>query len=369
MNDPIILAAAQPEDRRGTHETNAPDDVVTGGPGGPGGPGATEVTDVTGILGPPDAPETADVPENRDARPMRTLLETAVTCRPIEEVTALVSLLKEDGRLPDAGHEALRTAAVTRPVQDVRRMVALLGESPHQVAEADITLRAAAVGRSIEDVALLVTILGTDEPGAPNKQDEQGEQGEPAEPERRRPAGAPEHAAPAAPAKPVVGTAAAEPYEEPYRLPYRELRDAPRQEPPRHTAPVAAAAAGSAVQRHVLRWPVAIALLVSGSLHLPKDLSALPSATPAALLPLLVTALCLGAGALLALRDTPAVWRAGAATALGVVAVHVLGGSAGFDPLHGAVGGSVAWAGIAVVLCAASVAVLSGVALRNRQES
>ncbi|MEW2137942.1 hypothetical protein AB0892_15290 [Streptomyces sp. NPDC005409] len=350
MNDPIILAAAQPEDRRGTPDTNAPDDVVTGGPGGPGAPDA------------PEAPEAPDALGHRDARPIRTLLETAVTCRPIEEVTALVNLLKEDGRLPDAGHEALRTAAVTRPVQDVHRMVALLGESPNEVAEADITLRAAAVGRSIEDVALLVTILGTDEPGVPNKQDEPAE---PGELERRRPAGAP---APAAQAKPVVAVAPAEPYEEPYRLPYRELHDAPRQEPPRRTAPVAAAA-GSAVLRHVLRWPVAIALLVSGALHLPKDLSALPSATPAALLPLLVTALCLGAGALLALRDTPAVWRAGAATALGVVAVHVLGGSAGFDPLHGAVGGSVAWAGLAVVLCAASVAVLSGVALRNRQES
>ncbi|MGW7460929.1 hypothetical protein [Streptomyces sp. NPDC054797] len=354
MNDPIILAAAQPEDRRGTHDTNAPDDVVTGAPGGPGG------SDVTGGPGAPDAPEAPDVLENRDAQPMRTLLETAVTCRPVEEVTALVSLLKEDGRLPDAGHAALRTAAVTRPVQDVRRMVALLGESPHEVAEADVTLRAAAVGRSIEDVALLVTILGTDEPGAPDQQDE------PDGPGRRRPAGAAEPARPAAPAKPVEAVAPAEPSEEPYRLPYRELHDAPRQEPPRRTAPVAAAA-GSAVLRHVLRWPVAIALLVSGALHLPKDLSALPSATPAHLLPLLVTALCLGAGALLALRDTPTVWRAGAATALGVVAVHVLGGSAGFDPLHGAVGGSVAWAGVAVVLCAASVAVLSGVALRNRQ--
>ncbi|MGW2585207.1 hypothetical protein ACWCYZ_28475 [Streptomyces virginiae] len=78
--------------------------------------------------------------------------------------------------------------------------------------------------------------------------------------------------------------------------------------------------------------------------------------------------LCLVSGALVALRDTTAVWRAGAATALGVVALHVLGGSLRYDPLAGAVGGALAGAGVAVVLCAAVGAVLAGLALRNRRE-
>ncbi|MEU9160813.1 hypothetical protein AB0D29_11175 [Streptomyces sp. NPDC048424] len=332
MNDPITLATTPNEDRRGTPDSTAPDA--------------------------PDAPNT---------QRMRTLLDAAATCRPLEEVTALVSLLKEGGRLPDAGHEALRTAAVTRPVQDVERMVALLGESPHEVVEADITLRAAAVGRSIEDVALLVTILGKDEPGTA---DRQRRAGPPEQDDEER-----HHESEDEPYD--------ERFDEPYELPYTELYDAPYQErrperqqerpqrqhdPRRRTAPVAEQA-GSPALRHVLRWPVALALLVSGALHLPNDLTALPSAAPADFLPLLVAVLCLGIGALVALRDTPGVWRAGAVTGTAVVALHVLGGSAGFDPLAGAVGSTLAWAGVTVVLCAAAGAVLAGLALRNRQEN
>ncbi|WP_030712296.1 hypothetical protein [Streptomyces sp. NRRL F-2580] len=338
MKDPITLATTPHEDRRGTPDSNAPDA--------------------------PDAPNT---------QRMRTLLDAAATCRPLEEVTALVSLLKEgDGRLPDAGHEALRTAAVTRPVQDVQRMVALLGESPHEVVEADITLRAAAVGRSIEDVALLVTSLGKDETGAADRQRRAGPSEQDDEERYHEPDEEPYD----------------ERFEEPYELPYTELSDAPyqdrqqdrhpvrqqdrhpvRQQDPRRRAAPVAAPAGSPALRHVLRWPVALALLVSGALHLPNDLTALPSAAPADFLPLLVALLCLGVGALVALRDTPGVWRAGAVTGTGVVALHVLGGSAGFDPLAGAVGSTLAWAGVTVVLCAAAGAVLAGLALRNRQEN
>ncbi|WKD30693.1 hypothetical protein [Streptomyces xanthophaeus] len=328
MNDPITLAAKQYEDCHGTPDPIAPDEPTT----------------------PP--------------MPMRTLPETAATCRPVEEVTALVSLLKEGGPLPDAGHDALRTAAVTRPVQDVRRMVALLGESPHEVAEADLTLRAAAVGRSIEDVALLVTILGKEDAAEAERRGRAGPAG-PADP----------YAAPADPHAEPSAQPYAEPFGERYEEPYEpqprhpELYDAPYQEPPRRTAPVDPPAASRArALRRVLRWPVATALLVSGALHLPNDLTALPYAAPVDHLPLLVTVLCLVSGALVALRDTEAVWRAGAATALGVVALHVLGGSLRYDPLAGAVGGTLAWAGVTVVLCAAVGAVLAGLALRNRRE-
>ncbi|MGW7334036.1 hypothetical protein ACWGIU_36640 [Streptomyces sp. NPDC054840] len=321
MNDPITLAAKQHEDRDGTPDPIAPDEPTT----------------------PP---------------PMRTLLETTATCRPVEEVTALVSLLTEGGPLPDAGHDALRTAAVTRPVQDVRRMVALLGESPHEVAEAGLTLRAAAVGRSIEDVALLVTILGKEDA---------------AETERGGSAGPAGPAAPDAdPSGPHAEPSARPPeerHEAPYEPRYPELYEAPYQAPPRRTAPVdPPVASRDRVLRRVLRWPVAMALLVSGALHLPNDLTALPFAAPVDYLPLLVTVLCLVSGALVALRDTTTVWRAGAATALGVVALHVLGGSLRYDPLAGAVGGTVAWSGVTVVLCAAVGALLAGLALRNRRE-
>lgn len=327
MNDPITLAATDHEDRRGTPETTAPD-----------APGQ---------------------------EPVRTLLEAAATCRPLEEVTALVSLLKDTGQSPNPGHEALRTAAVNRPVDEVRQMVALLGEHPHEVVEADITLRAAAVGRSIEDVALLVTILGAGEPDG---------SGDP----ERAPAGSAE--------RPVEG---AEPPGERYEPGYTELYDAPYAKPPARpvpsadprtrpaaahapprsrSAPAAPRPAASPALRHVLRWPVALALLVSGALHLPADLTTLSTASPAGFLPLAVTVLCLGIGAVLAARDTPLVWRAGAITALGVVALHVGAGAAHYDPLAGAVGGSPAWAGIIAVLCAAAGAVLAGLALRSRQE-
>ncbi|MFE5622328.1 hypothetical protein ACFQ8S_09725 [Streptomyces virginiae] len=349
MNDPITLAATQHEARHGN-----PDTTVPGTPATTAGPDTPDTPDTPDAPVAPEAPDASDASDAQTTQRMRTLLETAATCRPVEEVTALVSLLKEDGPLPDAGHDALRAAAVTRPVQDVQRMVTLLGEAPREVGEADLTLRAAAVGRSIEDVALLVNILGKDAPGEPEQQPRSG------------PAAAARAAAPAAPAAaPPPGRA-----EEPYSVPYPALYEAPHAVRSRRPAPAPAGdAARTPALRHVLRWPVAIALLVSGALHLPQDLMALPSASPLGLLPLLVTVVCLGIGALVALRDTTAVWRAGAATALGVVALHVIGGSLAFDPLAGTVGASQAWAGAAVMLSAAAGAVLAGLALRNRQET
>lgn len=334
MNDPISLAATEHEDRQGPPDTTAPESAGT--------------------------------------EPVHTLLRTAATCRPLEEVTELVSLLKETGQLPNPGHEALRTAAVTRPVHEVRRMVALLGEPPHEVDEADITLRAAAVGRPIEDVALLVSILsGAD---GPAEQDGRHARAGGELPGKPHPKPHPK------PNQKQYEEPYVEPYdemyEEPYEPPYKELYDAPYAERPRLAAPVGEAPApagssgsGSAALRHVLRWPVAPALLVSGALHLPQDLTVPPSAAPAELLPLLATVLCLGFGALLALWDTTTVWRAAAATAVGVVALHVLGGTVDFDPLGGAMGASLAWAGVAAVLCAAAAAVLAGMALRTRAEA
>lgn len=103
-----------------------------------------------------------DATASSNDEPIRTLLWTAATHRPLDEVAALVSLLNRTGELSRPGDEALRAAAVARPLEEVRQLVTLLNETPHDTGEAGTTLRAAAMGRPIEDVAELVAILGMD---------------------------------------------------------------------------------------------------------------------------------------------------------------------------------------------------------------
>ncbi|MFD5149349.1 hypothetical protein [Streptomyces sp. NPDC058401] len=362
MNDPITLAATEYEEPRRLPDTAdgrppVPDtDDLGSGPetDSPTGPRAESRTE-SGTApeaqagphagaqagpqarpqagphaGPVAGPGAGSVPgPDPGPRPVaasaHTVLETAATGRPVREVTDLVNLLKESGQVPNPGHTALRAAAVSRPVHEVREMVTLLGEPPHERVETDITLRAAALGRPIEDVALLVSILGTGEqpprPGGP-------EQADPVRTRVHQPAAQAQAQAKA-----------------PARGPARP---------------------GTGALRHILRWPVALALLLCGALHVPGDLAGLASGDPGGLLALAVTLLCLSAGALLAVRDTAAAWRAGAVVALGVAALHVVGGVAGFDPLGSAVGGSLEWAGITAVLSAAAGAVLAGLALQFR---
>ncbi|MCX5402733.1 hypothetical protein OHA37_02395 [Streptomyces sp. NBC_00335] len=349
MNDPITLAATEYEEPRRLPD---PTDVRPPAPGTDGLDFGPEPEPESGPQSLPQSgaqsgPRSGTAPEAQAGhgagaapgpdpgpRPAgataRTVLETAATGRPVREVTDLVNLLKESGQVPNPGHAALRAAAVARPVHEVREMVTLLGEPPHERVETDITLRAAALGRPIEDVALLVSILGTGEQPPQSRP-------EPAERERtpvRPPAPQPQAQAPAR---------------------------GPSQTPAR-----GAARPGKGALRHILRWPVAFALLLCGALHVPGDLAALGSGDPGGLLALAVTLLCLTAGALLAVRDTAGAWRAGAVVALGVAGLHVAGGVAGFDPLGGAVGGSLEWAGITAVLSAAAGAVLAGLALQYR---
>lgn len=335
MNDPITLAATEYEEPRRLPDTTdvrppAPGTDGRGfGPESESEPGPEPGAVPEAQAGPGAGAATGPDPGPRlSGATARTVLETAATGRPVREVTDLVNLLKESGQGPDPGHTALRAAAVSRPVHEVREMVTLLGEPPHERAETDITLRAAALGRPIEDVALLVSILGT------------GEQ-----PGRRRPE-------PADPVRPAVRPPAPQ-AQAPARGPSPTLTPAP-------------ARPGKGALRHILRWPVALALLLCGALHVPGDLAALASGDPGGLLALAVTLLCLTAGALLAVRDTAAAWRAGAVVALGVAGLHVIGGVTGFDPLGGAVGGSLEWAGITAVLSAAAGAVLAGLALQYR---
>ncbi|MET9604330.1 hypothetical protein ABZZ17_04585 [Streptomyces sp. NPDC006512] len=357
MNDPSTLATTAHDDRDGPPPTPDPTTgpPIAAAPAAPAPPvtpaaptdpvppaapavqvtptpeaGATATAVPTAQPAPGGGPEAPA--QDPHSEPIRTLLETAATCRPVEEVTALVSLLKQTGQLPDRGHEALRAAAVSRPVHEVRHMVALLGEHPHEEGEADVTLRAAAVGRSIEDVALLVSILGPD--GTPRTDRAQ------------------------APAPPPPAPAAERAWGDPVKRERDPGRGAPRPAPARNPA------RPQGPLRHLLRWPTAAVLLLCGVVHLPGDLALRPAPGPGDLPALAVALLCLGLGALLAVRDTALVWRAAAVTALAVVALHVVGGVVFYDPLDGALGGPHAWAGIATVLCAGAAALLAGVALK-----
>ncbi|MFI5757276.1 hypothetical protein [Streptomyces sp. NPDC051569] len=313
--------------------------------------------------------------------PIRTLLWTAATIRPLEEVAALVSLLKRTGEVPSPGDEALRAAAVSRPLAEVTRLVALLGEPPHEVGEADTTLRAAAVGRPIEDVAELVTILGAEETG------------------ERALTGAdrPVAARVVAPGSPAISPVAAATDGGSTTGRAREhTMDGPVTAPSVAAEPVAAepvsgepATARSFVAksvgvaavvtrpltgahppalRSVLRWPAAVLLFGCGMIHLPTDFAGLRSVGTADVLALAITALCLVLGVWLAVRDTTLIWAASAATAVGIVAAHALSGSGGVNLLESSLGDSFIWARVVAVVCAAVAAVLSGSALIRREK-
>ncbi|WP_405791828.1 hypothetical protein [Streptomyces sp. NBC_01506] len=150
----------------------------------------------------PGAPERAgarDAITDSGEEPIRTLLWTAATHRPLEEVAALVMLLKRTGEVPNPGDEALRVAAVARPVDEVMQLVAMLNEPPHEIDEADTTLRAAAVGRPIEEVAQLVSYLGTHEnepPFATAHRRPARREPNREEPKREEPKGEPENEVP-----------------------------------------------------------------------------------------------------------------------------------------------------------------------------
>ncbi|MFJ6718396.1 hypothetical protein [Streptomyces sp. NPDC091259] len=78
---------------------------------------------------------------------LRMLLQTAVACRPLEEVADLVTLLRRSGQVPDAANEALRAAAVSRPVEDVVSLALLLSNEeeaapqPERIVPAERTRR------------------------------------------------------------------------------------------------------------------------------------------------------------------------------------------------------------------------------------
>ncbi|MGA5421564.1 hypothetical protein [Streptomyces lavendulocolor] len=293
--------------------------------------------------------------EDSDER-IRTLIWTAATYRPLEEVAALVTQLKNTNAVDSPADEALRAAAVARPLDEVRQLVAMLNAAGHTLDDSDTTLRAAAVGRPIEDVVQLVSILGTAD----------------AEPPVLTPGGTPEGAPDGAPA----GTTGASP-----STPLPTVPENPHVRPPRSVSAAAAPVQETKVldrgpatdgetagpSRSALRWPAAAALFACGLIHLPTDLAGLRSGGYADTLALVVTVLCLVLGEWLIVRDSARVWGFAAATSVGVVALHGIAGSSGFGLLDSSLGRSWAWSGAAAVTCAMLTALLAGSALLRRQ--
>lgn len=349
----------------------------------------------------PDAERRAgsrDPIDESGEEPIRTLLWTAATYRPLEEVAALVMLLKRTGEVPNPGDEALRVAAVARPIDEVMQLVAMLNEPPHEIDEADTTLRAAAVGRPIEEVAQLVSFLGTheNEPpfatahrdtgrekpapmlfGRPGEQDRRDAYAGPPEQDERderdsfdehaaraargaepRPASAPEHVAPwtSAPAGP--------PPEVPRLAPAADRRPRTGSQDRRTESFVLRSSV-----RSPLRRPAAAALFACGVIHLPTDFAALRSGGYADAVSLVVTVLCLVVGVWLAVADTARIWAATAASAVGIIAAHSLSGLGTVDLLRSSLGADFGWASLVAVGCAAVALVLSGIALMLRQKT
>ncbi|MEE1754663.1 hypothetical protein [Streptomyces sp. SP18CS02] len=298
--------------------------------------------------------------------PIRTLLWTAATYRPLDEVAALVSLLKRTKAVSNPGDEALRAAAVARPLDEVRQLVALLTEPPHEVGEADTTLRAAAVGRPIEDVAQLVNILGTDASGAAAAGAGSAANDRGSVPERgsvpgreTQPSDRLTDGMPTGPAGPPPGLPSVD----------RPWSPAGSRGVPGGIGALARGAGDAATGpfRSPLRWPAATALLACGIIHLPTDLALLRSGGYADALSVAVTVLCLMLGLWLAVRDTALAWAAAAATAVGVIALHGVAGVSGLPLLRSSLGGAYAWASTVAVLVAASGAILAGSVLVLRQ--
>ncbi|MFJ6251181.1 MULTISPECIES: hypothetical protein [unclassified Streptomyces] len=272
----------------------------------------------------PAAQEAPDQDESGDEA-VRTLLTTAATERPVEEVAALVARLQETGELSSPADVALRAAAVTRPLDEVRELIALLNASGYDLHEAETTLRAAAVGRPIEDVVRLVGILGTEDPA----------------PAATRPAAT----APAAPKRP------------------RSAAEGTRSHLDRALAVGPGSHSTSPALRSVLRWPAALALVACGLVHLPTDLTGLRSGGDTETLSVVVTVLCLVGAAWLATRDTLVAWAAAAGLGVAVIALHGVATARAVDLLGGSLGATSAWAKALALLGAVAVVALAASAV------
>ncbi|MFJ7159661.1 hypothetical protein ACIQUQ_32575 [Streptomyces sp. NPDC101118] len=307
---------------------------------------------------PDDPPAAGEV----SADALHSLVNTAAAGRPLDQVATLLDLLNQSGRYPELVAEALRTAAVSRPVHEVGELIDLLAKSPREGAEAEIALRAVALTRPVEDVAQLVGVLAGQDP-AVRGTTAPAPVPDPGPPERDADGGAAtgDAAVGGTGRAPVRTAAARNPVRVPVRIGGGTGHEDEDEDPGEDTG--SGVVRRSAALRLVLRWPVALALLVVAGLHLPADPVPLLSAGSGRLLPAAVAALCLGCAVVLVLRDTTAAWWAAALAALSAVGLHVMGRVTGFEPLARAWGDSVPMADALAVLAAGLAAVLAAAVL------
>ncbi|MGW6568914.1 hypothetical protein [Streptomyces sp. NPDC054975] len=281
----------------------------------------------------PDTSETGDEAIN-------TLLSTAATERPVEEVASLVARLQETGEVSSPADVALRAAAVSRPLDEVRQLLALLKASGYELHQAETTLRAAAVGRPIEDVVALVSILGTDSSDWQPTGAEIKERKARRDQEDRAKAG--KDAAAASQKRPRDSA----------QWPGAALDGALASGPGSHTAPSGL--------RSALRWPAAVALLACGLVHVPLDLAELRAGGQAEVLSVVVTVLCLLCGVWLAVADTMIAWAAATGLAVGVIVLHALESAGMVDLQNSGLAFTYTWAKAAALLSAVAVVALTG---------
>ncbi|MFJ6940267.1 hypothetical protein [Streptomyces sp. NPDC101132] len=308
---------------------------------------------------PDDPPATGEM----SADALHSLVNTAAAGRPLDQVATLLDLLNQSGRYPELVAEALRTAAVSRPVHEVGELIDLLAKSPREGAEAEIALRAVALTRPVEDVAQLVGVLAGQDPAVRGSTAPMPVP-DPGPPERDADAGTGStgDAAGVRAGRGAARTAAAR---NAVRVPVRLGAGTGHGDEDGASGEDSGASRvrRSAALRLVLRWPVALALLVVAGLHLPADPVPLLSAGSGRLLPAAVAALCLGCAVVLVLRDTAAAWWAAALAAVSAVGLHVVGRVTGFEPLARAWGDSVPMADALAVLAAGLAAVLAAAVL------
>lgn len=342
-----------PDQAPGTSQTPLPL-LVAAAPAGPDRPDDTvepaEALEAVEAALDADVAGAADEADEPGDEAVHTVLWTAATERPVEEVVGLVARLKESGEMSSPADVALRAAAVSRPLDEVRQLVELLGESGYDLQQAETTLRAAAVGRPIEDVVALVGILGSEDAHTGERKSGPGpvDEGKPGPGDKRKPG--PRDGRKAGP--PAPASAKRRRGRGPGLSVRSPLDGALAAGPGSHTA--------SPELRSALRWPAALALFACGLIHLPTDLAGLRSGGFSETLSVVVTVFCLVGGVWLAARDTVIVWAAAAGLAVGVIALHALASVRTVDLLDGSLGATFAWAKATALLSGAAVVALAG---------
>ncbi|MFJ2753631.1 hypothetical protein [Streptomyces sp. NPDC087297] len=258
---------------------------------------------------------------------LRTLLETAVTRRSLDEVADLVTHLERPGQAHDVANQALRAAAVSRPIEDVISLAALLA--------------------------------GEVDPQHQPPSEPQSKPRSQPPPEARpvlhfQPQPHPQLGRETAPGASRVGRK-------------RDSSPAFNRADRRAGVFPVANPSGSSSGRG-LRWPVAVALVVSALMCLPRHPSFLVNGGPVPWLLLGWACVGLALGVLVMRRDRAGVWLATIVAGAGLVSIHMLATVLDPNLLRGTAGYLLPWSTGASVLAGSTAAVLAVMALLYRSD-